>query len=204
MRESDIRLELDALLRRRHGHDPDTLIRHEMGLCAGGRRIDVAVLNGEISGFEIKSDEDTLYRLAGQVYDYGLVLDRVTLVTAQRHLDKAVALLPPWWGVIVAQQKRGRVVLKSARRSGRNRDLNPFSLAQFLWRDEGLDLLRARGLARGFSKKPRYIVWLALARHIEVGELRDLVRERIKARQDWPGGRLYALDDETLPIASTG
>ena len=47
MRDGDIRRELDALLRRQHAEVPGTFIRHEMGLCGGKRRIDVALLNGE-------------------------------------------------------------------------------------------------------------------------------------------------------------
>ena len=36
----------------------------------------MAVIGQEISGYEIKSDADSLTRLAGQAQDYGLVLDR--------------------------------------------------------------------------------------------------------------------------------
>ena len=45
MRDSDIRLALDKLLRKRHANEPDTIIRHEVGLCAGKRRIDIAIIN---------------------------------------------------------------------------------------------------------------------------------------------------------------
>lgn len=204
MRDGDIRRELDDQLRRRHAEEPDTLIRHEMGLCAGERRIDVALLNGEISGYEIKSDEDTLFRLLGQATVYAQVLDRVTLVTTPRHQEAAAGLLPLWWGIMVARQKRGRITLKTIREPAANRRLDPFSLAQLLWRDEALDELKSRGLGRGLSKKARHYVWLALAENVAIEELRDLVRERIKARPEWPGGRLHAQDGVTRPIVATG
>ena len=97
MRDSDIRMALHGLLQARYGDDPNTLIRHEVGLCAGKRRIDVALVNGELAGYEIKSDEDTLIRLAGQAEVYSRVLDRVTLVTTEHHLDHALDVIPYWW-----------------------------------------------------------------------------------------------------------
>ena len=96
MNDGDIRRTLEQRLRKRHAGEPGTLIRHEMGICAGRRRIDVAVIDREISGYEIKSDADSLTRLAGQARDYGLVLDRATLVTAPRHLEKAERTIPDW------------------------------------------------------------------------------------------------------------
>ena len=203
MRDGDIRLELDARLHRKHGNDPNTVIRHEMGLCAGARRIDVAVLNGDISGYEIKSDEDTLFRLVEQADVYRQVLDRVTLVTTPRHQEKSIALLPSWWGITIAQQRRGRVILRPLRKAARNREINPFAVAQLLWRDEALDLLRDRGLAKGLSGKARHFVWHALARRIAIRDLRNLVREQVKARPDWPGGRLHAQSDAMRPTATS-
>ena len=89
MRDADIRRALHLALQTEHSSDPDTLIRHEVGVNAGKRRIDVVLVNGELTGYEIKSDEDTLARLAGQSEAYVEVLDRAILVTSQRHLDAA-------------------------------------------------------------------------------------------------------------------
>ena len=202
MRDGDIRHELDALLHQRHADDPDTLIRHEMGICGGKRRIDVALLNGEISGYEIKSDEDSLFRLLGQAAAYGQVFDRVTLVTTPRHLDKSTDLLPLWWGIMVAQQEQGHVVLDTVREPGINAELDPFALSQLLWREEALEALKVRGMSGGLSKKARHYVWLALAQAVGIEELRDLVRERVKARPEWSGAPLHVQSDATHPTAA--
>ena len=61
-RDCDIRLALENRLVQQHSNEPDTLIRHEVGICAGKRRLDMAVVNGEFTGYEIKSDADTLAR----------------------------------------------------------------------------------------------------------------------------------------------
>lgn len=204
MRDGDIRRELAAFLRQQHAHDPDTLIRHEMGLCAGKRRIDVALLNGEISGYEIKSDEDTLVRLLGQADAYGRVLDRVTLVTTSRHLEKCIGLLPLWWGIMVASQDGGRVALKTVREPGLNTGLDSFALTQLLWRDEAFEELRSRGLSKGLSKKARHYVWKALAQSVPIGELREIVRERVKARPEWSTAPPHVQSDAMHPNVTTG
>ena len=189
MHDLDIRLALHALLLRTWG-DADTRIRHELGLSMGKRRIDVAVINNELVGYESKSDEDTLIRLTAQAGAYGRVFDRVILVTTQRHLDGANAMLPPWWGIIVAHNDNGIIHLEDVRAPTLNNQYDAFSLAQLLWRAEALEELRLRGQGRGLSKKARYYIWTALAKAVPLDELRSIVRTRLRSRRKWSGGRL--------------
>jgi len=168
----------------------NTLVRHELGICAGRRRIDVAVINSEISGWEIKSDEDTLTRLAGQVDAYGQVLDRATLVTTQRWEERARQQIPDWWGITVIEETSAAIVVHERRQSMDNsRRLDPMSVAQLLWREEALNELRQRGQARGLSAKARHYTWERLAEVVPLDELRAVVRSRLKARLAWPGGQ---------------
>ncbi|WP_024934033.1 sce7726 family protein [Actinomadura welshii] len=191
--ERQVRQSLLSLLQDRHRDDPDTLIRHEMGLCAGARRVDLAVINGELAGFEIKSDQDTLERLAGQAADYGRVLDRVTLVTTDRYLVRAAALVPDWWGLVRAApadgDETGVVELGEVRAARVNSVQDPFAVAQLLWRDEALAILRARGQHKGVQRERRWLVWERLATVLPLPELRRLVCVQLKARQAWPGGQ---------------
>ncbi|WP_162561529.1 sce7726 family protein [Salinispora mooreana] len=186
MRDSDIRQALTARLASKHHSKPDTYIRHELGLCAGRTRVDVAVINGHISGFEIKSDEDKLSRLGMQAELYSRVLDRASLVTTDRYLDQASEIVPSWWGVWLAAPGKRAVRIRNVRRGSRNPSPNPFSVAQLLWRDEGLALLRERGNHGGLSKAPRWFVWERLAETLELGELQAEVRRVLRAREDWP------------------
>lgn len=203
MRDLDLRLALGKVLGDRHRDDPATLIRHEVGICAGRRRVDIAVINGELAGFELKSDEDTLLRLAGQAESYSRVFDRVTIVTAARHLDHAMDVIPTWWGVMVASQSDAAIKIDEVRESGLNTSHDAFAVAQLLWRDEALEELRKRGESRGLSGKARYYVWKALAELVAVDELRQIVREYLKARPDWPGGRRHVPDDATDRTSTT-
>lgn len=58
----DIRVSLKETLANEH-KGTDTIIVDELPICWGDARIDLAVINGRINGYEIKSDRDTLDRL---------------------------------------------------------------------------------------------------------------------------------------------
>ena len=67
MRDPEIRRQLRCRLEQEFGNDANALILDELGVCCGRVRADMAVVNGELKGFEIKSDQDTLLRLRSQV-----------------------------------------------------------------------------------------------------------------------------------------
>lgn len=170
-----------------HSHGEPTRLIDELGLC-GAVRVDVAVVNGSLSGFELKSDRDTLRRLPTQVEYYSRVLDHASLVIGEglrsRHADGE--LVPEWWGVVVAtQSEAGDVLLEEVRPPELNQAVDPEGLVQLLWRDEALDELSVRGLDPGVRNKPRAAVWARLASSVSIDELRALVRARLKAREGW-------------------
>ena len=96
-----MRYVLRENLDRKHVADRNTLIVEELGLCRGTARVDIAVVNGQLSGYEIKSDRDTLSRLPAQMATYSRVFDTMTAVVAERHLGSTKAIIPDWWGVQV-------------------------------------------------------------------------------------------------------
>src|SRR5258708_2969717 len=99
MREQDIRSALHFDIRRLPCHDEETLVIDQLVLCEGDARIDIAVVNGTLSGYEIKSSADTLQRLPNQVAVYGRLFDQITLVSSESHIEKAQCIIPPWWGI---------------------------------------------------------------------------------------------------------
>jgi hypothetical protein len=104
--DAEIRLALRNLLEEKYAGWGATVLRDEMGICAGLVRVDLAVIGDELSGYEIKSDQDSLVRLPGQVAAYSRVLDRATLVVTEKHLAKATALIPTWWGLSWSNRSR--------------------------------------------------------------------------------------------------
>jgi hypothetical protein len=186
MRDKDIREKVRALVAERH--DPkDTLVVDELGLCQGAVRVDVAVVNGSIHGYEIKSDVDTLVRLPGQVVAYSKALDRATVVCGTTHFGKVRVLVPKWWGIMVAESHGGDIILREKRKDRPNPSLDLFSQAQLLWRDEALAALEERELATGLRSKPRRVLWRSLAdqRPEDVG---GVVRCALKNRHGWRAG----------------
>jgi hypothetical protein len=186
MRDIDIRQALLAEMERLHGCEPDTRIVEELGLCQGLARVDLAVVNGSVHGYEIKSEHDTLARLPSQTGIYNRALDFVTIVTAPTHADKIGSIIPSWWGVLSVTQDEKGVHLRPSREPHRNPVIDPFALAQLLWRDEAFQALADHGLAAGMRSKPREHMWRRLASDLTLEDLGEVVRERLKRRgADW-------------------
>jgi len=183
--EYDIRRKLTATLEAEHGNDDNTLVIQELGVCEGRARVDIAVLNGSIQGFEIKSPDDTLARLPKQIEWYGLTFDTVTIVYSGRKDSTVEKAIPNWWGMIRAASLGGACHLFNVRDAKPNPNQNPYHLAQLLWRDEVLIVLDQRELASGIRSKPRDVLWRRLAESVALDELKDIVRLTIKARVGW-------------------
>ena len=184
MREREVRAALHVDLGILYGAEPDTLIVNELGVCSAAVRIDVAVVNGALHGFEIKSQLDTLERLPVQQEIYSRVFDTVTLVAASRHLRKVEEIVPKWWGVLEVIEA-APILLRIVRPSVVNQGIDPYSVAQLLWHDEALAALDAVGAAAGMSRRPRRYLYEALAAILPLDVLRHVVRTTIKARGNW-------------------
>jgi hypothetical protein len=186
MRDVDIRAALRRHLAAACADDPTTLILDELGVCSGSVRVDMAVVNGALKGFEIKSDSDTLDRLANQANAYNKVFDTLSVVVEKRHLSKVRSMVPAWWGIHIANaRENGAVDLESVRRERLNHRIDAASLVQLLWRDETLALLQSIGAGVGIRKKPRRYLWEALTTSVALVELREMVRRQLKSRQGW-------------------
>jgi hypothetical protein len=185
MRDRDVRLALHSQLLREHADDLDsTRFVDELCLC-GEVRVDVAVVNAALSGFELKSASDTLRRFPTQVQTYSRVLDYCTIVVAENHLDRAVDLIPSWWGCTAVRWDGERATLDEVTPAERNPAVEGYALAQLLWRDETLAALERVNAAKGVRSKPRKVLWERLSEAIELDELRLLVRNVLKSRSGW-------------------
>jgi len=194
VRDRDIRIALKQEFSSVFSTEPDTIIIDEVGLCGGSARIDIAVVNGTINGYEIKSESDTLERLPGQQEIYNKTLDNVTVITSGCHIEKIRKQIPIWWGIIEASENHDGISFRVIREPANNPSVDPYSLVQLLWRDEAIDILESRGLSEGILCKPRRVLWQKLVDSLSVEELRDIVRECIKARKNWRVAQLQKSD----------
>jgi hypothetical protein len=180
--DREIRAALLAFLRQSHATQEDVAVLEELGLCRGEVFVDVTLVNGSLHGFEIKSDRDSLRRLARQALFYSAVLDRATLVVGERHVRDAVELVPAWWELLLATLTSEGVMLTQLRAGKANAARDSRALVELLWLDDALSLLEGRGALRGFRSKPRRAVWDRVCELYEVEEIAAAVRERLKAR----------------------
>jgi len=202
MRDIDVRRSLCEEVTRRHQGDADTVIVNELGLCQGAARVDVAVINGFIHGFEIKSERDTLDRLPHQSDVYSRALDLATMVTAKKHLSKIRLIVPRWWGLVVAENADNCIVLRELRTAKKNPSVDAFAQAQLLWRDEALHELERRALAHGMRAKTRKALWEKLARHVDREEIGSIVRFHLKRRLRLRAVEQPASSDDWYPPSS--
>jgi hypothetical protein len=173
------------MLRRQHARN-DTLVIDELGLQHGKCRADIAVVNGYLVGYEIKSDSDSLRRLGQQVESYNAVFDRAFIVAGNRHINTVQDYIPEWWGVIVsAKGPRGAINFETVRRARTNKTIDPISMARLLWRDEAAEILTQKEVSRKILRQPRAILYEYLAEMLSICELRRHIRMYLKKRRNW-------------------
>jgi hypothetical protein len=181
-----IRQTLKADLNKLHAGDDKLRIIEEFGIEHGAIRIDIAVVNGLLHGYEIKSDRDTLLRLPDQMDAYNSVFDQVTLVVGKQHLCDAIRLVPDWWGITVAKiGAKQSVVLNRIRKAKDNPGQSSIAIARLLWRGEALRILEETGRADGLRSKPRELIYERLSSVLDRRTLEEKVREILFFRGDW-------------------
>ncbi|MGR9055920.1 sce7726 family protein [Rhizobium leguminosarum] len=173
-----IRAPLLQWLRALHPDSLDAKLLEEFKMPRPSARIDVALVNGEMTGFEIKSDRDTLTRLSLQIPAFSKFFDRVSLVTTKKHLAEARVKIPRWWGIIVFREDGSFDVTRSPKRNTK------IDAASFLFALSKAELTSVARAARvsipSASKKDAIVEFLASS----VGQpiLCQLAREVIKLR----------------------
>lgn len=178
-RDGDVRSLLKRHLAECHASTP-TRILDELGLCEGDVRVDVATINGELSGFEIKSPADSLARWPKQRRVYSKVLDRAWLVATEKSLDAAKP--PAWWGLIRIVETPKQLGIRVWREAQPNPSPDALAIAQLLWHAEALGVLERRGLARGVRSKRRAFAWQRMVETLSLDAIRAEVRDALQAR----------------------
>lgn len=185
-RDRDVRAAVRQKVLADHIADPNVLVLEELGLEHGACRVDIAVINGSIHGYELKSDSDTLARLPQQVEIYSRALDKATLVVGERHLGAAQVLLPNWWGIkVTCTGARGAVHVETERAAFLNPAVSPFHVAHLLWRNEAIEILETLQVPKKELRGSRAQLYALLARLLRPVELRAQVREALKRRTNW-------------------
>jgi hypothetical protein len=190
---SELRKDLDRMCKKH----VDTKIIEELGISHGLARIDIAVVNGIIHGYELKSDMDNLKRLPQQIIAYNAVLDKVTLVVGEAHLYQAIRIIPEWWGITVTSplSPNQNLNLIKIRKPEQNPNQNSQAIAMLLWREEALNILEKMGKAKGLKSKNRKQIYEKLVELLTQKELKNIVRKQLHFRINWRSDQRCILND---------
>jgi hypothetical protein len=200
-RDVDIRKALLANLEVKYSDSSHDLIVEEFGCKTA--RADVAVINGFLHAYEIKSDSDSLDRLPSQIDAYQGVFEYVTLICGRRLLERARSAIPKWWGLQRAEFRDGGVLIHELRTAKPNPNQNPFAVARMLWKTEALAVLRRFGHRGVTSRCTADEVWNSVAAHVPITELTNEVRQAIKARGGSGFAKPSVPDDDSCTTEST-
>lgn len=179
LNERDIKTALiDRLFEK--GMLEDAVLINEMVVANWDRRADIAVANGRLYAFEIKSDLDTLDRLEGQVAAYLGRFDKVTVVTTPKFLTVVSSQMPNEVEIWEASGESGAVKLRIVRRGRTQEITSRRMLCGFLLKAELVSLLRGNGLTIGADARRESLI--SLAQELPVITLRKYVLSCLKAR----------------------
>lgn len=182
LRDNDIRWSLHQWLLDAHACCGNTGIIHELKIPRPSSRIDLAVVNGRLAGFEIKSDVDSLSRLPRQVLAFSHIFDELYVVTTERHVKAVRAVIPDWWGIAVPIQKGTNISFRKLKRSKINRHQNTEALLHMLCRRELIAVLASVGIADGkrSTSKPELVKHILTGTRIRKikAAVRNVLRQR--------------------------
>ena len=181
MLDAEIRKSLHNYLKKENINNPETVIVDEFNVCKGLARVDVAVINGIIHGYEIKSENDTLQRLPTQIKYYNKSLEKVTISINECHLEKTLKIIPDWWGIIIIDNNEK---VSEIRRAELNISIDAESSLQLLWKDELIELVNKYRLITKYNlskAKLHKIITFGLEKDIILNE----VRQTLKLRKNW-------------------
>lgn len=151
---------------------------YEFWIPRSYERADLAVVGTMMMGFEIKSGRDSLKRLPRQISAYSRIFDHCHAVLAPRHVQAALEMLPPWWGVQVADDD---MRFRSLRKAELNAGVDPETLVRLLWRNEAYAALCDLG-QRPDSGAGRFHMWELLVSVLDLEHLKRVVRDSLLRR----------------------
>jgi hypothetical protein len=156
--------------------DNDTVLISEMVVANWARRADLVLANGKLCAFEVKSEQDTLSRLDGQLADLSAHFEKVVVVAAGRFEEQIRSTLPPGVGLWI-QGANGEI---RERVRARTNSLSKEAAIGLMTATELRRLLTCNG-QNGVAGAPRHAL-AAKALGLPASDLASAARDAIKRR----------------------
>lgn len=162
----------------------------ELHVHNGKAIADVVTLHSEAHCYEIKGATDRIERIAVQGAYYNAAFRRITLVTTECKLRRALKLVPPFWGIMVAIEYADTIGFRHFRAAKPNPLFERQSAAMTLWKSEMLELVPEAGAER----KPRRLLAQLIAETRRDVELSISICDLLFSRQS----RVQTLASSTM------
>lgn len=179
LREQDIKIALIDWLYKK-GMLSDATIINEMVVANWSRRADLAIANGHLQAFEIKSDFDSLKRLDGQLKIFNSRFEKVTIVCAPKFTCEVSKRVSSDVGVVEYQSNNRGVRFKIIQKGRVCSRLNKFVYLGFLLKSEIKDLLNQYEIA--YSNELNRGCLEVLASKLALNKIREFAITSIKNR----------------------
>ena len=201
--DKEIRVALHRKKLKRYHDCPDTLVVDELGLAHGKNRIDIAVLNGYVHGYEIKSSKDSLTRLPSQFNEYKKSLEKLSIVAAENHMDDLYRFAPSWCGLLLATKgPKGGIHFTNIRSPKLNPNIDTYAFAHLLWRKEAAELLVQLGENPKALNIPKKNMYNKISSLLSSRDLSKKIKELLMQRGDWRSEKLLFQYDDLPQLAS--
>jgi hypothetical protein len=186
MRDSIIRAAFhESILKNAH-QDIDTVVIDELGIKNGAVRADIAVLNGKMIGYEIKSEKDTLVRLSSQAIAYSEVFEKSYIIVADKHIAKIGNYIPDTWGIYsIDSESANNIIFHCKREATQSETRNINSIVRLLWKSEVSEILTQEFQSKIKSSHTKNHLYNMLVENCDINQLSNIVLKYLKQRQDW-------------------
>lgn len=142
--------------------------------------MDIAILEeGGITGFEIKSNHDTLSRLPNQVIYYEYLCDNCYVIVGDKFVGKISQHIPDSWGIIYVGED-DVITLRESISTG----IDIKRLVDCLWNPEKVELIKLFKI-RGYSNKNSRQLTDIILGNLTDSDIRKYVSHLIKCRKGW-------------------
>lgn len=110
----------------------------------GSSKADVVILNGTATVYEIKSERDSLARLANQVENYKRVFAKVNVIASEGHIEGVLKVVPDDVGVMCLSKRYQIMTVREA--SDCPARICPVTVFESLRITESIEILQAMGM----------------------------------------------------------
>jgi hypothetical protein len=186
MNDLEIRENFHRKKLQKHHADINTLVIDELGLNHGKNRADIAVINGNLIGYEIKGNNDSLLRLKQQIPAYNSIFNKNYIIVGDRYQKNIHKNIPSWWGIIISEKgKNHSINFYLNRKAIINNYIKPISVARLLWRSEVIEILSYNKVPSKYLRKPRESLYEFLIEMYNINALLKITIEHLKKRKNW-------------------